>query len=875
MKRELTELLERAAEVPLRMRSNFLERECPDPIVRRQVATLLQDADDAESFFDRAIQGVAASLRGNLEAAPGDRIGSYRIVSLIGRGGMGSVYLAERADGEIQQKVAVKLLRPDSRRQGWRERFLKERQLLATLQHPAVVHVIDAGHTEDGQPFLVMEYVDGLTIDCYAARIGIREKLKLFVDVCEGVSHAHRHLIIHRDLKPSNILVDRAGRPKVLDFGIAKLQNDAGEITHTAEKMMTPYYASPEQLRGDMEGTATDVYSMGAVLYKLLTGTAPAPGGWALPSRLNPEVPRDLDYVIGKALREEPEHRYHSADEFADDVRAVLQRRPVQARAGDAWYRARRYLRRYWAPFTAAALVAASLSVGLLLAERQRRIAERRFSDVRQLANKLFEIDTQVAQLAGGSKTRQLIVETATEYLQRVTANVHMQPELALELGTAYMRVARVQGVNISPNLGQTSQADAAERKAQALIDSVLALQPANRTALLRAGQIAHDRMILAGDAHRDQEALRFARTALDRLNQYLGAAPLNAESNHLEAQQVILAMINIGNRYMKAGQPEEAIRICERAIGIANATNWPTQAGAASIVVAMAHRERGELDEALAAIREAIRSLRPPPGETSTGRLQAYGLALLREGQILGEPHAISLNQPEQAIESYNHVLELGRQFAQRDPNDFQSQYRIFLAETKLAAVLSDREPARALEMYDDGLRRLARTASNAGTLRNETTTLAASAYPLLRLRQWAETRKRLDDAFERLKRLQEYPAEKIELGSPADETLRALAEYEARQGHYGDAAAVYAKLLRGIQASGAKPETDLGDAVKLTELYTSAASFQEKAGRAALAADLRSQSLELWSRWAAKASGNAFVRRQFEIARAARTGN
>jgi len=193
------------------------------------------------------------------------------------------------------------------------------------------------------------------------------------------------------------------------------------------------------------------------------------------------------------------------------------------------------------------------------------------------------------------------------EYLKRVTAEVNLEPGLELELGTAYMRVARVQGVNISPNLGQTSQADAAEQKAQALIDSVLAHQPANRTALLRAGQIAHDRMILAGDAHREEEALRLAHVAVDRLDQYLRVTPLNAASNRADAQQVILALINIGNRYLKAGQSEEAIRICERAFRIARTTNWHTQAGAAGIVVAMAHRSRGELEEAVAAIRDQI----------------------------------------------------------------------------------------------------------------------------------------------------------------------------------------------------------------------------------------------------------------------------
>ena len=213
--------------------------------------------------------------RANRETAPGDVIGAYRVVSLIGRGGMGSVYMAERADGEIQQRVAVKLLRADGHRPVWRHRFLKERQLLASLHHSSIVQLLDAGQTADRQPFLVMEYVEGVPIDVYAARIDVRARLKLFLRVCEGVSHAHRHLIIHRDLKPSNILVDASGQPKLLDFGIAKLLDETGDVTQTVERLLTPNYASPEQLSGEAQTTATDVYSLGAVLYKLLTGMAP------------------------------------------------------------------------------------------------------------------------------------------------------------------------------------------------------------------------------------------------------------------------------------------------------------------------------------------------------------------------------------------------------------------------------------------------------------------------------------------------------------------------------------------------------------------------------------------------------------------------
>jgi serine/threonine-protein kinase len=266
-----------------------------------------------------------------------------------------------RQDGELQQTVAIKLLNAGEHRPAWRDRFLKERQLLASLNYPSIVHVLDAGHTTDGRPYLVMEYVEGVSIDVHAATLDLRERLLLFLSVCEGVSHAHRRLIIHRDLKPSNILVDATGQPKLLDFGIARILDDAGDATRTVERLLTPNYASPEQLRGASQTTATDVYSLGAVLYKILTGRSPHQSDThtsqvvdviagakeiPAPSRLNPKLPADLDYILRKALRMEPEERYASVDAFANDIRALLESRPVEARSGDTWYRTRKFLRR-------------------------------------------------------------------------------------------------------------------------------------------------------------------------------------------------------------------------------------------------------------------------------------------------------------------------------------------------------------------------------------------------------------------------------------------------------------------------------------------------------------------------------------------------
>ncbi|MBN9662501.1 MAG: serine/threonine protein kinase [Acidobacteria bacterium] len=843
--------------------------------MRAELESLL--SYESESCDD--LTGVVADAAGEWlrEAGGGEpsQCGPYRLLRPIGAGGMGVVYLAERADGELHQTVAVKLLRPSHRRD-WHGRFLRERQLLASLQHPSIVHVLDAGHTEDGRPYLVMEHVDGVPIDLYASEIEVEDRLRLFLQVCEGVSHAHRRLIIHRDLKPSNILVTPAGAPKLLDFGIARLVDETGEATQTIERLLTPSYASPEQFAGAAQTTATDVYSLGAVLYKLLTGSAPSKNlqngdstELAAASRINPEVPKDLDYVLRKAMRVEPEERYGSVDELASDIRAVLAWRPVQARSGDLWYRGRRFARRYWMTVAAVVLVGISLTTGVYVANRERAIAERRFQDVRQLAGKLLDVDVEVAQLAGGAKARQLIVDTALEYLRRVSVGVRMDPDLSLEVATAYMRVARVQGVGISANLGQTEKAQQSELKAQELIDAVLAAQPQNRLALLRSAQIAHDRMILAGDGGHDEEALKFARKSDEALKRYLEAVNGHGLPARLEAQQAIITGINVANRYRLAGELAQALALCRSTIEFAKATDWPSQTGATLMIVALIHRERGALEEALQAVRESVRILDPGEQEKRPGRLLTLALALVREGQILGEDDAISLGRTKEAEASLTRAFTIADGFARRDPKEHLSRHRAFYAEVRLAGIVRHSQPRRALEIYDDALKHLEGTKENAGWLRDQATTLAASVDPLLSLGEYAEARQRIDTVFAHLGALKQYPAKSIELGSEAMQGLEAKARYEARTGKPRRGAEIYKELLDGVLASKPKAEVSLPDAVELSNLYRDSARVHREAGQEEEAASLESRRLALWQSWDAKLPKNPFVLRQLEAAR------
>ncbi|HEY7054937.1 MAG TPA: serine/threonine-protein kinase, partial [Vicinamibacterales bacterium] len=367
----------------------------------------------------------------------GQRVGAYTIVSPIGHGGMGTVWLAERSDGRFERNAAVKFLNVTLIGRG-DERFRREGTILARLAHPNIAQLLDAGVSATGHPYLILEHVKGLPLDrfCEQRRLDVEGRVRLFLDVLSAVAHAHAHLIVHRDLKPSNVLVDEQGTVKLLDFGIAKLLEDDGhqgtatQLTRDAGSALTPEYAAPEQISSEPVTTATDVYALGVLLYVLLTGRHPA--GAALRSSadlvkaiieidpprmsqtadtdaLRRQLRGDLETVVAKALKKNPAERYASVTAMANDLQRYLRHEPVTARPDTVAYRAAKFVRRHRLGVAAAMLTIASLSIGLYVVNRERAVAQRRFVQVRQLAGKLFEIDAQVRQLPGNSKTRQFI----------------------------------------------------------------------------------------------------------------------------------------------------------------------------------------------------------------------------------------------------------------------------------------------------------------------------------------------------------------------------------------------------------------------------------------------------------------------------------
>src|SRR5271163_1358159 len=507
-----------------------------DSELRGELESLIAAHDAASDDF----LNTPAAATGAFAEAPGPdpwvgkHIGPYQLIEEIGSGGMGEVYRAIRVDDEYQKQVAIKLIRIGQDSAFVVQRFRNERQILASFEHPNIARLLDGGTTAEGLPYFAMEFIEGEPIDVYCdrTRLDISARLRLFLQVCGAVQYAHQRLIIHRDLKPNNILVGADGVPKLLDFGIAKiLERGAGSEstahTKTNFTMLTPAYASPEQATGQPITTSSDVYSLGVILYELLTGRKPRFASAApteeprrpsaavrrleagrgmtgsdntisaatlsgsregAPSKLARRLRGDLDNIVLMALRADPQRRYESVEQLAEDLRRHLSSRPVIARKDTLRYRAGKFLVRYAAGVAATAAIVIALLAALLVTARETQIAqgerqreEHRFNEVRKLAHSLiFEINDAVQNVAGSSAARHLILKTGLQYLDSLSLEAAGDPTLQRELAAAYERLGDVQGRALEANEGNYSGAAASYLHAMALRESIVHAQPGN-----------------------------------------------------------------------------------------------------------------------------------------------------------------------------------------------------------------------------------------------------------------------------------------------------------------------------------------------------------------------------------------------------------
>jgi non-specific serine/threonine protein kinase/serine/threonine-protein kinase len=540
-------VLESALELEPSMRSRFLDDNCGDISVRREVDSLIHLHEQSGTDILNSPTDLSFLLEDEVQfrLVKGKRIGAYEILDEIAQGGMGAVYRSVRADGQYTQHVALKIVRADAGAEITAARFRNERQILASLDHPNIAKILDGGTTADGLPYFVMELIEGLPITEYCDRykLSIDARLTLFRTICSAVQYAHQRLVIHRDIKPTNVLITFDGVPKLLDFGIAKLldQNVAAQRqTITAGAwMMTPEYASPEQLRGDVVTTATDVYSLGLVLYELLTGYRAYGSVGSMPHEISnvvcnvePQKPSlrvhdnnrqgdsaatlltreeicalrqsapaklqkrlsgDLDNIVLMALRKEASRRYASVEQFAEDLRRHMEHVPVAARTDTPWYRASKFVSRHRTGVPVSIVMVLAILAGVAaisyeahvakqqaeIAREQRLRAERRFNDVRKLANSLmFEVHDSIKDLPGSTPARKLLVDRALEYLDSLAQESKGDLALQRELAAAYDRVGDLLGYSGAANLGDFEGALQSYNKALAIRESSAASAP-------------------------------------------------------------------------------------------------------------------------------------------------------------------------------------------------------------------------------------------------------------------------------------------------------------------------------------------------------------------------------------------------------------
>ena len=720
------ELLEGALRRAPAERDGFLEQSCgADDDLRRELQTLIAAHEDADGFLE---DPVALSTR----AAPtlvGRRLGPYRVLAELGAGGMGTVYRAVREDDTFKREVALKLVRSGAATAPTAGRFRQERQILARLQHPNIAVLHDGGATEEGQPYLVMELVQGEPLDLYCAsrRLGVRERLELFLAVCSAVHYAHQALVVHRDLKPGNILVTADGAPKLLDFGIAKLLSpeDGAESLPTATllPLLTPEFASPEQVKGLPATTACDVYSLGVVLYLLLTEHRPyeittrsfeevarvvcegqplRPSAALLSSKTAtfPIAPRelagDLDTIVLKCLQKDPARRYTSARELSEDLKRHLDGQPVLARPDTVSYRTAKFVRRHRLAVAAGAVAALGLLTGTAVALREARIAEanrqraeRRFEDVRKLAGSLlFDLHDEIVNLPGSLKARQALVNKAEEYLESLSRDAHGDQNLERELAATYERLSDIHGGSRTATLGDADAALRDYQKARALRE-------------------AHGRA--PGSDPKDVEALvrlRFSMGILHRTRTEVA----EAEAAFADAAALLTPILQSGAMDQRGrlagiyqrlsevqarqGKVDQAEASAARAVELAEAyVRDKPRDGMARTNLATAyyaHAEqlasRMDLERALLRVAEArtIQEALQAEEPFNTQHARALGFTLNGEGryhQLRGDPQA--------AVKSFERQLALSADLSRADPKD---QF------ARLALVVSGRSLGYAL---------------------------------------------------------------------------------------------------------------------------------------------------------------------------------
>jgi non-specific serine/threonine protein kinase/serine/threonine-protein kinase len=723
----------------------------------------------------------------------GQAIGPYRLISLLGEGGMGAVYLGER-ESEFRQRVAVKLVRSGISSPEVMRRFVIERHTMAALNHPNIVKLLDAGTTADKHPYLVVGYVDGVPIDkyCDEKHLSTADRLRIFEKVCEAVHFAHQNLVIHCDLKPGNILVTKTGEPMLLDFGIAKLVDPtsfgiAPSMAQTRQRAFTMEYASPEQLRGTAVTTSTDIYALGVILYRLLAGRSPyhnpdseSMEDWIhsiceeeadLPSTAERTLRGDLDAIVLKALNKDPQQRYASAGQFAEDIRAHLEGRPVLAQRHTTAYVLRKYVARHKLAVGSAAAVILCLVAGIAMTMHEYFIASRRFEEVRQLAHVfLFDVHDSIRDLPGSTPALSLIAKTGTDYLNRLSRDASGNTGLQKELVSGYIKIGDVQGNPFESNLGHSKEAVESYRNALAMAQKVVAKEPGSMEAnRLLASSHRALAAILPFNGQLP-EALQHADAALQLYRRIAAENPRDSQAKvDLCSAHETRGDVLGGTQGANLGRTSEAVAEYQQEIALAPdlpASDPLAQRAARMHAVAITKISdtqiyHGDTKSALAGYEKAMALLEGPAGGTAVKRTRTAISVLIDK---IGFAY-MTLSENQKALEAYKRGAEMGEEDLKADPSNQRARMGMIVSRKNMGDLLfyniGDMPAALACFKEAADLLEIEMKADPANLVWKQrlSETLTYVASTLLRLKQPAEARVQAKRGVEMAKEIADRP--------------------------------------------------------------------------------------------------------------------
>ena len=834
--REVSPYLDQVLSLPEDERAPWLESfraERPD------LANLLQDllqehrALAHQQFLERS--PVSGTVESSLT---GQKIGAYTLVSPIGQGGMGCVWLAERSDGRFDRSVAVKFLNFSLAATGGVQRFKREGRILGQLTHPHIAELIDAGVTANGEPYLVLENVAGKRIDeyCDHHQLSVTARIRLFLDVLSAVAHAHANLVVHRDLKPSNVLVRNDGEVKLLDFGIAKLLAEGADADKTTQLTvegsgpMTPQFAAPEQITGGAVTTATDVYTLGVLLYILLTGQHPAGTEPRTPAelvkgivetepplasetaasaarrhqtekrgttfeKLSRQLRGDLDTIPAKALKKTPAERYGSVTALADDLRRYLNHEPISARPDTLVYRVRKFVYRNRVVVTLVTVALAAILAGSGGAIYQARIADRRFQDVRKLAHTfVFDLHDEVAKLDGSTKAREIMVQTGLQYLDNLAKNAGGDLELQKEIAAGYMKIGAAQGYPTQPNLGRMADAMASYRKAGDIYERIARKNGAYLPDLAAFYRSYAGLFRFSDQPQRARELYVGAIQTFDRLRAH---QQLNPEQENIYTR----AWCNVGDIDEDEENYQQAWTEFGRCSELAHTQlirkrdqQSLNMVAESAERVGTAAQELGHLREALQAFDEDETALRELLAAEPLNPKFHRTLALMYQfrGRVYFSDSYPDYGDPKRALQDMKLYLQTAQQMLDRDPNNTAAQFSVELATLKVSHCLQKSDPPAAISLARDSIRMLDQMiASNKGERRRAVSYRAEGLRKLgeaqLNAGRLAEARSSADLALTASRELAQTPddrgnlVEALLLAGKASAATRDLAHAES----------------------------------------------------------------------------------------------